>query len=74
MPLLTNISKYWVSNGPSAERTINGTFNELLLLNGSGALETPALSPADFGDQGARACRRERDDRSKPTLQLAHQP
>jgi arylsulfatase len=39
-------------NGASAEGTINGTFNEVMMLNGAAALETPefmASHVADFG-------------------------
>ena len=39
-------------NGASAEGTINGTFNELILLNGAGALETPAFMASKIAEFG----------------------
>ena len=42
-------------NGASAEGTLNGTFNEMLMLNGIAALETPefmALEIDEFGGAG----------------------
>jgi arylsulfatase A-like enzyme len=39
-------------NGASAEGTINGTFNELLSLNGAAALETPEFMAARIDDFG----------------------
>ncbi len=43
-------------NGASAEGTINGTFNELISMNGAGALETPEFLASridEFGTPGA---------------------
>jgi arylsulfatase len=42
-------------NGASAEGTINGTFNEMLSLNGAFALETPEFMSARIADFGTPA-------------------
>jgi arylsulfatase A-like enzyme len=39
-------------NGASAEGTLNGTFNEMLLLNGAAALETPEFMASRIDDFG----------------------
>ena len=39
-------------NGASAEGTINGTFNEMILLNGAGALETPEFMASKIDEFG----------------------
>ncbi len=39
-------------NGASAEGTLNGTFNELLILNGIGAMETPEFMASHVDDFG----------------------
>ena len=39
-------------NGASAEGTINGTFNEMISLNGAGALETPEFLSARIDEFG----------------------
>ncbi|HZM79350.1 MAG TPA: arylsulfatase, partial [Candidatus Limnocylindrales bacterium] len=46
--ILENTLVYYIigDNGASAEGTINGTFNELLTLNGAAALETPEFMAA----------------------------
>jgi arylsulfatase A-like enzyme len=41
-------------NGASAEGTINGTFNELISLNGAAALETPEFMAARIDQLGTR--------------------
>jgi arylsulfatase len=42
-------------NGASAEGTVNGTFNEMLVFNGAAALETPEFLAARIGDLGTPA-------------------
>ncbi len=42
-------------NGASAEGTVNGTFNEILALNGAGALETPEFMAAHVHEFGTPA-------------------
>ncbi|MET0910269.1 MAG: arylsulfatase, partial [Ilumatobacteraceae bacterium] len=42
-------------NGASAEGTINGTFNEMLVFNGAAALETPEFLAARIDDLGTPA-------------------
>jgi arylsulfatase A-like enzyme len=42
-------------NGASAEGTLNGSFNELLLFNGAAALETPEFLEAHIDDFGTPA-------------------
>jgi arylsulfatase len=42
-------------NGASAEGTINGTFNELISLNGADALETPGFMAAHMDQFGTPA-------------------
>jgi len=39
-------------NGASAEGTVNGTFNELAMLNGVGGIETPEFLAGKIGDFG----------------------
>jgi arylsulfatase A-like enzyme len=42
-------------NGASAEGTVNGTFNELIMLNGASALETPEFMAAHADEFGTPA-------------------
>src|SRR6478672_8232128 len=42
-------------NGASAEGTVNGSFNELLMFNGAGALETPEFLEAHIDQFGTPA-------------------
>ncbi len=54
MELLDDTLVYYIigDNGASAEGTLNGTFNELLVLNGVGAMETPEFMAAHVDDFG----------------------
>ena len=41
-------------NGASAEGTLNGTFNEMIMLNGAAALETPEFMASQASTSSAR--------------------
>ncbi len=51
---LENTLVYYIvgDNGASAEGTVNGTFNELIMLNGASALETPEFMAAHVDEFG----------------------
>jgi arylsulfatase A-like enzyme len=52
--VLDNTLVYYIigDNGASAEGTVNGTFNELISLNGAAALETPEFMAAHVDEFG----------------------
>ncbi len=54
LDILEDTLVYYIigDNGASAEGTLNGTFNEMFVLNGAGALETPEFVAARIDEFG----------------------